>query len=124
MQYGKELAEDHLGLVTRPLTHFFYLYCVVLATFLCWVLSLVDVGIKKIRKRILHSHMRVTWILFYFLKAINFQLPLDCLLKSHSKKLDFLQIFCILVCLIETLLLYNLVPKISWVWMCCFLDFC
>ena len=65
MQYGKEPAEDHLVLVTRSLTHLFYLCCVALATFLrFWVLSLVDVGmkmhIKDIRKRLLHFHMRVT----------------------------------------------------------------
>ena len=68
MYYGKEPAEDHSGLVTRSLTHFFYLYCVVLATFLrCWVLSLVDIGmrmhVKVIRERLLCFHMRVTWIL-------------------------------------------------------------
>ena len=45
------------------------------------------------------------------LKAIDFRFPFHCLLKTHSKGLDLLQIFCILNCLIETLVLYSLVPK-------------
>ena len=65
MWYGKEPAEDHLGFISRSLTHIFYLYCVVLATFLpSWALFFVDVGmkvnIKAIRKRLLPFHMRVT----------------------------------------------------------------
>ena len=56
MWCAKELAEDHLGLVMRSLTH--ALTLAVLAKFLrCWVLWLVDVGmkmhIKVIRKRLL-----------------------------------------------------------------------
>ena len=47
MWYGNEPAEDHLGFISRSLTHIFYLYCVVLATFLpSWALFFVDIGMK------------------------------------------------------------------------------
>ena len=108
MQYGKEPADNHLGLVTT-----FYLYRVVLAKFLCcWELSLVDVGMKMyirvIRKKIT-SFSQVSSLDFtLLLKGDKFLISFS---PSHSKGLDLLQIFCILISLIETLFLYNLVSK-------------
>ena len=40
MQYGKELAEDHLGLVTRPLTQFFLsLLCCISYVFMLGIIA-------------------------------------------------------------------------------------
>ena len=107
MLYEKEPGEDHLVLVTRS-QHTLYLYYVILAKFLrCWVLSLVNVGMKMYISFSYKSNLDFTLLL----KAIYFRFPFCCLLKTHPKGLDPLQIFCILVCLIETLDLYNLVSK-------------
>ena len=63
---GRSFRPYHEVLITL-----FCPYCVVLVNFLrCWVLTLVDAGmkmhIKVIRKRLLRFHMRVTGILLNF----------------------------------------------------------
>ena len=81
----------------------------------CWVLSLVDVGmkmhIKVVRKRL---HCLIwkyeIWNFTLLLKSDIF-LIFFSLLKAHSKGLGLLQIFCILICLIDTLVLHNLSSK-------------
>ena len=107
---GRHLQKTIQVLSPGPRNTFLSLLCCISEGFT--LLSIVA-GICWYENALKSHQKKITWFSYKSLLSKNdrFSIFFSLLLKPDSKGRNLLQIFFILICLIETLVLYNLVSK-------------